>query len=96
MDFVHGEIVSAKGNVGIYIGLIKNVLQVFDEENSGKRFLSNGAVVPDCPYHYTLPQTDFYIARDSKYPSKYVVSERFKELCGSNGFKLRFDKALIK
>ena len=78
-----------------YIGLIKNVLQVFDEENSGKRFLSNGDVVPDGPYYYILPQTDFYIARDSKYPSKYVISERFKELCDSYGFKLRFSNLPI-
>ena len=95
LDFVHGEIISTKGNVGIYIGLIKNVLYVFDEENSGKRFLSNGDVVPDSPYCYILPQSDFYIARDSKYPSKYVVSERFKELCNSNGFKLRFSNLPI-
>ena len=78
-----------------YIRLIKNVLQVFDEENSGKRFLSNGNVVPDSPYYYILPQSDFYIARDSKYPSKYVVSERFKELCNSNRFKLRFSNLPI-
>ena len=31
----------------------------------------------------------------AKYPSKYVVSERFNELCSSNGFKLGFSNLLI-
>ena len=95
MEFVHGEIVSKKGNIDMYIGLIKNNLPLLNEEKSGKRSLSNGDIVPDYPYFYNLPQTDFYIARDSKYPSKYVVSERFKELCDSNGFKLGFSNLPI-
>ena len=79
----------------MYIGLIKNNLPLLNEEKSGKRSLSNGDIVPDYPYFYNLPQTDFYIARDSKYPSKYVVSERFKELCDSNEFKLEFSNLSI-
>ena len=95
MEFVHGEIVSKKGNIDMYIGLIRNNLPLLNEEKSGKRSLSNGDIVPDYPYFYNLPQTDFYIARDSKYPSKYVVSERFKDLCDSNGFKLGFSNLPI-
>ena len=42
------------------------------------------------PRNYLLKNRPPNIARDSKYPSKYVVSERFKELCESYKFKLLF------
>lgn len=95
IEFVYGEISSIKGNIGIYMGLIKNVLSIIDECRSNKRFLDNGDLVIDSPFYYSIPPKDFFIARDKKHPSKYVVSQKFKNLCESNGFELGFNPVLF-
>lgn len=95
IKFIPGEIISSKGHIRIYMGLITNIMPLFDKINSNTRLLEDGTNVPDYPNYYHIQTQEFYIARDDKYPSKYVVSDKFKELCNSNGLELVFSPVLL-
>ncbi|MGI2853913.1 hypothetical protein ACRTDR_06785 [Shewanella algae] len=79
---------------GVYkfsIGLVNAKAKFVDEEKSKYKILTNGdrmlSVVA-----YREPLESFFIARDEKYYSNFVVSDDFVERCKKNNLKIIFEK----
>ncbi|MCE9789944.1 hypothetical protein [Shewanella chilikensis] len=79
---------------GVYkfsIGLVNAKAKFVDEEKSKYKIRTNGdrmlSVVA-----YREPLESFFIARDEKYYSNFVVSDDFVERCKKNNLKIRFEK----
>lgn len=76
-----------------YIGKILKSLKIIDCSNSKYIPLSN----PNDPPilfepKFISPQSDFFIARDITESTRYVVSDKFKNLIESEGFEINFKK----
>lgn len=74
--------------INFFIARILKFRDIFDIQHSGKRQLIDGTFIPDIPYYYKEPNDDFYIVRDLTYKNRYVVSDKFKEMC--NDMKIDF------
>jgi hypothetical protein len=82
------NILNGNKTMNFFIARIIKFRDIFDIQHSGKRQLTDGTFIPDIPYYYKEQSDIFHIARDLTYKNRYVVSDKFKEIC--NDMKINF------
>jgi len=88
LEFYPCNILSGNENMNFFIARILKFRDIFDTQHSGKRQLTDGTFIPDIPYYYKEQSVSFYIVRDLIYKNRYVVSDKFREMC--NGLEINF------
>jgi hypothetical protein len=77
-----------------HAGKILKSLKIIDYSNSKYMPLSDPNEPPILfEPKFISPQSDFFIARDINESTRYVVSDKFKNLMESEGFEINFKKA---
>lgn len=72
--------ISLKGEaLPFYFAKILRRLPILDIENCSFRTLSNGKRIPTSPYKFSPQEVEFTFARDSYYPSLFVVSSELQK-----------------
>lgn len=74
-----------------FSGKILKKIKLIDENNSRFRISSTGSKFLMKPILLETITTDFYIAKDEKFPTYFYVSEKFIKLIQENNLKIEFD-----
>lgn len=95
MQFFPCNLICENNKIEWYATRITRRISVIDEEASIYAELTDGTKIIDLPRYKKDVNTPFFIAEDTIWPTYYVVSELFKELCEKNNILIKFDKPEI-
>ncbi|PHM39017.1 hypothetical protein Xmau_03186 [Xenorhabdus mauleonii] len=83
-----------EGEYVYYMCFINVFLNLVDTENSEFRSLSNGRKILTKAIYKNCDELDFYIARDTNFKERLIVSQKFVDFCHSNELNINFLKVM--